>query len=294
MGVGAILGRRAAADPRLRVIHLPRSGGPGPARMRGLAAATGAYVWFADPDDLLTGGSLAAVADRLDRDRPDVLLLDYRILLPVRPDRAEPGGRAAGRPGLRGHPRGPARAGQPHHDAVEQGIPAGVLAGLGVTMPPGIHEDVPMSAACAAARGADRAAGPGVLPVPAAGSLLATPSMGHFSIFASYARVFALLDSGEAAAGNTGAVRAAVFGRTMEHYSSILANGLVPRPARRQFFGRMAADFRDYRPPGYQNPPGLRGLKAALISRDAYWAYTMLARANNARVTARRALARRG
>jgi glycosyltransferase involved in cell wall biosynthesis len=67
---------------RLRVVHLPGQAGPGPARMRGLAKATGAYVWFADPDDLLAGGSLAAVADRLERDRPDVLLLDYRILRP--------------------------------------------------------------------------------------------------------------------------------------------------------------------------------------------------------------------
>src|SRR5690348_15093985 len=61
----AILDARAAADPRLRVVHLPGQAGPGAARMRGLAEATGAHVWFADPDDLLTEGSLAAVADRL-------------------------------------------------------------------------------------------------------------------------------------------------------------------------------------------------------------------------------------
>jgi len=29
--------------------------------MRGLAEAAGAHVWFADPDDLLAEGSLAAV-----------------------------------------------------------------------------------------------------------------------------------------------------------------------------------------------------------------------------------------
>jgi CDP-glycerol glycerophosphotransferase len=38
---GRILDERAAADPRLRVIHLPRSAGPGPARMRGLAPSPG-------------------------------------------------------------------------------------------------------------------------------------------------------------------------------------------------------------------------------------------------------------
>ena len=40
-GCGAILDTRAAADPRLRVIRLAEQAGPGPARMRGLAEATG-------------------------------------------------------------------------------------------------------------------------------------------------------------------------------------------------------------------------------------------------------------
>jgi glycosyltransferase involved in cell wall biosynthesis len=62
---GAILDDRAASDPRLRVIHLAEPAGPGPARMRGLAEAVGAYVWFVDPDDLLTDGALTAVAARL-------------------------------------------------------------------------------------------------------------------------------------------------------------------------------------------------------------------------------------
>src|SRR5437879_3605365 len=40
-GCGQILDDRAARDPRLRVIHLAASIGPGPARMRGLAEAAG-------------------------------------------------------------------------------------------------------------------------------------------------------------------------------------------------------------------------------------------------------------
>src|SRR5215468_2681173 len=74
-GSGAILDRRAGQEPRLRVIHLAENAGPGPARMRGLAEATGAYVWFVDPDDLLADGALAAVAARLAAGRPDVLLI---------------------------------------------------------------------------------------------------------------------------------------------------------------------------------------------------------------------------
>jgi len=54
----------------------------------------------------------------------------------------------------------------------------------------------------------------------------------------------------------------------------------------------MAENFRHYRPPGYRNPAGLRGPKAALISRRAHRACAMLAPLNNARGAARRVLAR--
>jgi len=117
--------------------------------------------------------------------------------------------------------------------------------------------------------------------------------MAHFDIFASYARVFAAVAYAPAGATDK-EVRAALFGRMLEHYSSILASGLVPRSARRQFFARMAADVRGYRPPGYRRPPGLRGLKTALICRDAYRAYAVLALVNNVRVMARRVLAGAG
>jgi CDP-glycerol glycerophosphotransferase len=284
---GRILDARTAGDPRLRVIHLPRSAGPGPARMRGLAAAAGGYVWFADPDDLLTEGSLAAVAARLDRDGPDVLLLDYRTLLPS--GRTEPSAGA----GLLAGTGTVTLADRPALVNRTMTLWSKVfrrpfLDGLGVTLRPGIHEDVPLSAGAllAARRIAplDRVC---YLYRRRPGSLLATPSMDHFRIFDSYAEVFALLDAADPAVA-TPAVRAAVFGRAVEHYSSILANGLVPRGARKQFFDRMAADFRRYRPPGYHGPAGLRGLKTSLISGDAYRAYAMLAPVNNARVAARR------
>jgi hypothetical protein len=80
-----------------------------------------------------------------------------------------------------------------------------------------------------------------------------------------------------------------VFGRAIEHYSTVLASGRVPRRARREFFRRMAADYRRYRPAGYRRPPGVRGMKFALIERDAYGAYLLLAPLNNARVAVARA-----
>jgi hypothetical protein len=86
-----------------------------------------------------------------------------------------------------------------------------------------------------------------------------------------------------------GGVRDALFGRAIEHYSTVLANGLVPRGARRAFFHRMAADYRRCRPAGYRRPPGLRGMKFALIERDAYRAYLILGPLNHARVAVTRA-----
>jgi CDP-glycerol glycerophosphotransferase len=277
---GAILDARAAADPRLRVIHLAAGSGPGPARMRGLAEATGGYVWFADPDDLLAAGSLAAVAGKLDRDRPDVLLLDYRILGPAGTGPSPGAALLAGMAGvftLADHPALIDRSMTLWSKVFRRAF----LTGLGVALPPGIHEDVPLSAT-ALLRAGRIAALDRVCYVyrRRAGSFLATASIDHFGIFASYAKVFATLEP--AAAGP--AVRAAVFARAVEHYSSILANGLVPGPARRAFFGRMAADFRRYRPAGYRRPAGLRGVKAALIERGAYRAYAMLLPLNHARV----------
>jgi CDP-glycerol glycerophosphotransferase len=292
-GSGSILDARAGQDPRLRVIHLAENAGPGPARMRGLAEAAGTYVWFVDPDDLLADGALAAVTARLDRGRADVLLIDYLIL--GSSGRTQPSPGAA----LLAAPRGAAApvtltlAERPALINRTMTVWSKVfrrefLLGLGVCFPPGIHEDVPVS--CAALLGAERIAlldRVCYLYRRRRRSFLATTSMDHFSIFSSYEQVFARLEAGAGPAGGTG-VRTALFGRAIEHYSTVLASGLVPRGARRAFFHRMAADYRRYRPAGYRRPPGLRGMKFALIERDAYGAYLVLGPLNHARVAVAR------
>src|SRR5215470_7146564 len=284
-GCGRILDDRAGQDPRLRVIHLAESVGPGPARMRGLAAATGAYVWFVDPDDLLAAGALASVTARLTGDRPDVLLVDYLIL--------RGRGRAEPSPGtglLAAPPDGAATLTLAERPALvnrtmtvwSKVFRREFLTGLGVCFPPGIHEDIPVS--CAALLSAERIAlldRVCYLYRRRPRSFLATPSMANFSVFASYESVFALMD-----AADTGGPVAL---RVSEHYSTVLASGLVPRRARREFFHRMAADYRRYRPAGYRRPPGLRGMKFALIERDAYAAYLILGPLNHARVSVARA-----
>ncbi len=292
---GAILADRARQDPRLRVIHLPERVGPGPARMRGLAEAAGAYVWFVDPDDLLTDGCLTRVAARLAHDQPDVLLLDYLILHPSGQTEPSPGAEllAGAAPVLTFADR-PALI-ERTMTSWSKVFRRPFLASLGVAFPPGIHEDIPVS--CAALLSAGRISllhQVCYLYRRRGGSFLATASMDHLSIFSSYEQVFALLDAAPRWQGQpavTPAVRAAVFGRAIEHYSTVLANGLVPRHARRAFFGRMTRDFHRYRPPCYQRPPGLRGLKIALVERGAYGAYMILGPLNGARVALRRALA---
>ena len=69
---GELLDELAAAEPRLRVVHLAERGG----RSAGLEAATGDYVWFVDVADVLPPGAVAAVLERLD-EKPDLLIVGY-------------------------------------------------------------------------------------------------------------------------------------------------------------------------------------------------------------------------
>ena len=179
---GRVLDDRAARDPRLRVVHLADNAGPGHARNMGLDQATGEYVWFVDADDLLADGALAAVAARLEQDRPDVLLIDYEDLFP--------GGHTAPGPGhalLRDAPNGTfTLAGQPQvihltMTSWSKVIRHDFLAGLKLPFPAGNSRGRGPHLRDAARRGADRRAAAGVLPVPAGrpGSFMATPSSGQ-------------------------------------------------------------------------------------------------------------------
>jgi CDP-glycerol glycerophosphotransferase len=287
---GAILAARAGQDPRLRVIHLAERGGPGPARMRGLAEASGDYVWFVDPDDLLAEDSLSVVAARLERDRPDLLLLDYLILHPGGQTEPSPGADLLSGSGLLTLADRPALINRTM-TSWSKVFRREFLASLDVAFPAGIHEDVPVSAvALLRAKRIGLLARVCYLYRRRGGSFLATASMDHFSIFASYEQVFTLINGAAEQGAVTPAVRAAVFGRAVEHYSTVLANGLVPRHARRAFFRRMTRDFGRYLPAGYQRPAGLRGLKIALVQRGAYRTYAILGPVNGARVALRRAL----
>ncbi len=68
-GCGEIAERAAALDPRFRVIHNEENLYLAGARNVGIAASRGRYVLPLDADDMLAPGTLAVLADALDRDR---------------------------------------------------------------------------------------------------------------------------------------------------------------------------------------------------------------------------------
>ena len=288
-GCGAILAARR--DPRLRVISNQAALGPGPARDLGAKEATGEYVWFVDGDDELAEGALTAVAAALTRLRPDVLIVDFESLYPDGTTGPSGGAR---------YLHGPDEAG-PLADrpalvhltmtAWSKVFRRDFLAGLGISFGsfgPAPHEDVPVSTmalltaerigvldrVCYRYRRARR------------GSYLAAASVANFNIFDSYEQIFNYFaERTKLRAPITPPVYAAVFERAIWHYTTLLP--LVPRRRRREFFHRMSADFRRWRPAGFRFPPGPRGVKFRLAARDAYWAYVLLDPVNRLRVSIR-------
>ena len=284
-GCGAILAARR--DPRLRVISTPATLGPGPARDLGAKEATGEYVWFVDGDDELAEGALAAVAGALTRLRPDVLIVDFENLHPDGTTSPSGGARYLAGPETRTLADHPALI-HLTMTAWSKVFRRDFLAGLSISFGssgPAPHEDVPVSTmalltaerigvlnrVCYRYRRARR------------GSYLAAASVANFNIFGAYQQIFKYLaERSDARAPITPPVYAAVFERAIWHYTTLLP--LVPRRRRREFFHRMSADFRRWRPGGFRFPPGLRGVKFRLAARDAYWAYSLLDPVNQLRV----------
>lgn len=69
----------AALDGRF--VFMIRSGQPGPAVSRdmGMAVADGEYIIFLDDDDTFRPGHLAALKQRLQQDRPELLFCDFQV-----------------------------------------------------------------------------------------------------------------------------------------------------------------------------------------------------------------------
>lgn len=76
-GTAARLDEIEAAEPNVRVIHIPGSGAPGRPRNVGLAAARGTYVQFLDDDDALAPRALEWLTRMADRNDSDVVIGKY-------------------------------------------------------------------------------------------------------------------------------------------------------------------------------------------------------------------------
>jgi CDP-glycerol glycerophosphotransferase len=277
-GSGAILAARD--DRRLRVIRTESAGGPGRARELGAKQATGEYVWFVDGDDELAAGALAAVAAELDRAHPDVLILDYENLYPD--GTTTPSGADLSGPELTTLLDSP-RLIHLTMTVWSKVFRREFLDGLGVSFGPGIHEDVPVSAAALLAAGRIALLNRVCYRYRRArrDSLMAATTGRHFDIFTSYHQILAERTL-------VPPVRAAIFERAIWHYTTVLP--LVPRSRRREFFGQMTRDFRRWRPAEFGFPPGARGAKLRLVDRGAYWTYSALEPLNRVRVRVQVAL----
>jgi glycosyltransferase involved in cell wall biosynthesis len=262
---GALLDDFRAMHDFVRVVHLPHNVGLGLARNAGLAEATGDYVWFVDSDDWLPDGSVRAVLEALDAERPDVLLIDH-LRVP------EDGRRELDASShLLAGPATLERMLGVQHTAWNRVVSREFLSRHGLRFGPGWYEDVSFSHPVLLA--ADRIAALNrvcyLYRIGRPGAITATRSVRHFEAFEQYDRLQEWL----AAHAVDAEVRARLFTLMISHLLVVAGNDGRMHPAhRRRFFGQTAALYRRHRPAGHVP----HGLKHRLVAARAYPVYALL------------------
>jgi hypothetical protein len=286
-GCARILSRYAERDPRIVLVTLEHNQGLGAARNAGLARATGEYVWFLDSDDWLPEGALRAVADRLARTGPDLLVTAYA--------RHYPDG------GVRHYTLSQVGAGRPVpetftlrewpallavlHITCNKVIRREFLVESGLTFGSGWYEDVsfsfPLMLAAERISLLDRCCyayrqRPG-------GAITCTVSERHFEVFTHWDRVLARLDADPAVPAELGQL---IFERMIWHLLQVLGHPRrVPPARRREFFAEIVTRYRAHLPAGgYRPPGGALGLKHRIVGRGGYSLFAALRVARRAHI----------
>lgn len=93
-GSGALCDQLAAAYDNVRTFH-KANGGVASARNLGLDCANGAYIAWVDPDDLVDKEWYAAIREAIEREKPDIIVMDS-VRFGAQNEVAERYGRAGG------------------------------------------------------------------------------------------------------------------------------------------------------------------------------------------------------
>ncbi|MEU4689030.1 bifunctional glycosyltransferase family 2 protein/CDP-glycerol:glycerophosphate glycerophosphotransferase [Actinoplanes sp. NPDC023714] len=289
----AILAEYAARDPRLHVVTLETNVGQGPARNIGLEHATGEYVWFLDGDDWIADGALAAVADRLRRTEPDVLLVDWVRETWTGRMRTSTAGKV-----YRAAPEVFTLHGWTPiigvlHVAWNKIVRRELLDKLEFRFDPGWYEDLPYTYGALAA--AERISVLDRVCVHyrqrRVGAATRTLGDGHFAIFPAWTRTHEMV---EILSPEASVVRPVLFQQMVWHLLKVLGNrNRVDGSARRRFFDQTSEIYQRFLPEGgYPAPPKIEGLKHRLAGSGRYRTFEMLRSVNRWRTLARRKVRR--
>ncbi|WBQ04924.1 bifunctional glycosyltransferase/CDP-glycerol:glycerophosphate glycerophosphotransferase [Kribbella sp. CA-293567] len=277
-GSDRILDEYAAADPRVRVLHLSENVGLGLARNAGLKECRGDYVLFLDADDTYRPGSLEAIARRIEATgRPDIVMFDYerihwdgRVVRNQRHDAF-------------------AREGDGVFTAAERpvfltflevvwnkAIRRDFLTLHGFVFTAGFYEDAPWTYSTMLT--AERIATLDQVVVHyrqhrTGGNIHATATRQQFDIFDQYDRVHAFITSDPALAG----WRRFAFDRSLDHILAVLDKPERVHPDdRAEFFHAAAAFAKRWKPEGYVVDRTRRGFRRWQIVHDDYATYCTL------------------